>query len=112
MSKSELEAGFLRLWRMDPTRPEPVREYAFAKPDRDFRFDFAWPSHKVAVEVQGGLWKGHGHQRGVAYTAGCEKSNLATTNGWAVFYYTTIDMKERPVQCVEEVAEFLKERMV
>jgi hypothetical protein len=33
----------------------PTREYVFAPP-RKWRFDFAWPDIKLAVEINGGIW--------------------------------------------------------
>jgi len=35
--------------------PEPVVEHLF-EVGRKFRFDFAWPAQRVALEVQGGLF--------------------------------------------------------
>ncbi len=34
--------------------PKPAREYRFHR-ERRWRFDFAWPDYKVAVEVEGGI---------------------------------------------------------
>lgn len=35
--------------------PEPTREFRFQS-DRRWRFDFAWPLRRFAVEVEGGIW--------------------------------------------------------
>jgi len=65
----------------------PTTEYKF-HPQRRWRFDFAWPNHKVAVEIEGGSWVRGGHNRGVGYQKDCEKYNAATAMGWRVFRLT------------------------
>lgn len=55
---------------------------------RDWRFDFAWPDLKVAVEVDGGIWSRGRHVRGSGYADGCRKKNFATSLGWSVFTFT------------------------
>lgn len=61
--------------------PNPEREYRFA-PDRRWRFDFAWPDKKVALEVEGGIWTNGRHNRGAGMEADMEKYNRATCEGW------------------------------
>jgi very-short-patch-repair endonuclease len=63
----------------------PEREYVFAE-GRRFRFDFAWPRQRLAVEVDGGLWIGGRHVRPAAVEVECEKSALAAINGWRVIH--------------------------
>ena len=60
-----------------------VREYFFARPRR-YRFDFAWPELKVAVEIEGGVWADGRHSRGQGFMEDCQKYNLATELGWIV----------------------------
>lgn len=94
--------------------PEPEREHRFS-PCRRWRFDFAWPAHRLAVEVEGGT-RGRPvtcHACGVrvrartrdgtvgrevrlsgAHGAGrmstdAEKYNAAALAGWIVLRYTT-----------------------
>ena len=45
---------------------EVVAEYRF-HPSRDWRFDFAIPSHRVVVEVEGGAFNGGRHIRPEGY---------------------------------------------
>lgn len=71
---------------------KPVREYKFY-PDRRWRFDFAFPSIKLAVEVEGGIYSGGRHTRGVGYDADMEKYNKAAMSGWAVLRYSTAAVK-------------------
>ncbi len=55
---------------------------------RKFRFDFAIPSAKLAIEVEGGIFKNGGHTRGRGYMKDLEKYNLAITEGWYVLRYS------------------------
>ena len=67
--------------------PTPEREYRFDDV-RKWRFDFAWPDFRVAVEVDGATWSSGRHNRGAGYEADAEKINAATALGWRVFRYT------------------------
>ena len=82
MPKSELEEALAQqmAWA-GVCRPE--REYRF-HPKRMFRFDFAWPDLRLAVEVQGGTWSGGAHGRGSGIARDYEKLNLAAVNWWVV----------------------------
>ena len=62
-----------------------MTEHFFALPRR-WRFDFAWPADKVAVEVQGGLWTGGKHSRGAGIENDYEKGNAAQLLGWVVLH--------------------------
>jgi len=65
---------------------EPNPEFRFDS-DRLWRFDFAWPAHKLAIEIDGGLWVDGAHNRGAALLKQYEKSNAATLAGWRVLRY-------------------------
>lgn len=75
--------------------PEPVAEHRF-HPSRRWRFDFAWPERKVAVEIDGGVWIRGRHNHPTGYLADMEKLNAAAEAGWAVYRYATgrIDMAQ------------------
>ncbi len=75
--------------------PEPVREHRFHE-TRKWRFDFAYPSQKLAIEVEGGVWSGGRHTRGSGFTNDCEKYNAALMNGWRV-YRCTPDMIKKGI---------------
>ncbi|MDF3837132.1 hypothetical protein P3W85_29875 [Cupriavidus basilensis] len=70
----------------------PEREYRFDAV-RKWRFDFAWPARRLAVEVEGGTWSGGRHTRGAGYKADLEKYNAAATQGWTVLRFTTGQVK-------------------
>lgn len=76
------------LWQLKAVdAPEPVTEYAFAKPRR-FRFDLAWPPQYVALECDGGSWVGGRHVSGTGFEKDCEKASLAAASGWRVLHVT------------------------
>jgi len=66
--------------------PAPEREYRF-DPERRWRFDFAWPGLKVAVEIEGGVWIRGRHVRPAGYLGDLEKYNRAVVLGWRVLRY-------------------------
>lgn len=67
--------------------PSPETEYRF-DPSRRWRFDFAWPDRKVAVEVEGGTWTGGRHVRPAAFENDCVKYAEAAIAGWRVLRVT------------------------
>ena len=67
--------------------PKPVREYRF-DPERRWRIDFAWPEHRLAVEIEGGAWTQGRHVRGGGFVRDLEKYNTLTMSGWALLRFT------------------------
>lgn len=66
-----------------------VREYRFY-PKRKWQFDFAFPDHKIGVEVEGGTSRGNSrHSRGDGFEEDCRKYNAAASIGWCVLRFTT-----------------------
>ena len=66
-----------------------VREYQFHEPDegqkpRRWRFDFAHPCAKLAIEVDGAIWTGGRHTRGSGVLKDCEKYSIAASQGWRI----------------------------
>lgn len=81
-------------------------QYQFAH-NRKWRFDFAWPSIRLAVEIQGGTFANGRHTRGVGYESDCEKSNYATLMGWRVLRFGTRDVQEgKALKLIERVLKF------
>ena len=87
MGKSELEIGF-EYHIKGLGLPAPVQEYIF-HPTRKWRFDFAWVSRLIAVEIEGGVYSGGRHTRGKGFSDDCVKYNEAQRLGWKVFRFTT-----------------------
>ncbi|MCM1066822.1 MAG: endonuclease domain-containing protein [Muribaculaceae bacterium] len=65
-------------------KAECVKEYKF-HPTRRWRFDYAIPEHKIALEVEGGVWTGGRHTSPKGFLNDMEKYNTATLMGWRVF---------------------------
>lgn len=104
---SELEQAFVTLLRqIAPDLPSPQHEYRFAPPRR-WRFDFAWPSQLVAVELEGGLWNGGRHNRPRGYIADMDKYNAATVAGWRVLRYTGQHLNDNPWGVFEQIRTVL-----
>ena len=83
---SELEATLLFQFRAYGL-PAPEREYRF-RPERRWRFDFAFLDNKVAVEVEGGVWANGRHTRGSGFENDCRKYAEAAIQGWRVIRVT------------------------
>jgi hypothetical protein len=68
--------------------PEPAPEHEF-HPVRKWKFDFAWPEFKIALEVEGVLpGEGGRHQRASGYEGDCSKYSEASLLGWTVLRAT------------------------
>ena len=81
--------------------PSPAREYRFHH-RRRWRFDFAWPRYKVAVEVDGGIYNRGRHVRGSGFERDAEKRNAAVMAGWRVLHFTPRHVKSgSAVQAIE-----------
>ena len=80
----DLEAVFLLGIRAYGMRV-PKREYIFHH-TRKWRFDFAYPEFKIAIEIEGGtsLGQGGGHTSILGFRKDCKKYNEAGLLGWIV----------------------------
>src|SRR5260364_269901 len=85
-SMSVLEAQFALRVRVAQL-PEPQREYRFDAMRR-WKFDFAWPNWKIAVECEGGIGTQGRHTRALGVEADCSKYNAATVQRWRVLRLT------------------------
>jgi very-short-patch-repair endonuclease len=77
--------------------PDPITEFKF-HPVRKWRFDYAWPDRKVALEIEGGIWNRGAHVRALHYMSDMEKYNEAQKLGWRVFRFTPQQFKKGDVQ--------------
>lgn len=101
--------------------PMPVMEYRFAAEHvglgkglrvrleeagmKNWRFDFAWPETKFAVEVEGGAWVMGRHNRGSGFEGDLVKYHHAMRLGWSVYRCSGALIKNG--QAVELIAELL-----
>ncbi len=90
-------------------RPE-AREHRFHD-SRRWRFDFAWPSRKVAVEVDGGIYCRGRHVRGGGFEGDTEKGNAAVLADWRVLHFTPRMVKTgSAAQLIEDLMRTVRER--
>jgi very-short-patch-repair endonuclease len=79
-------------------------EYRF-HPTRRWRFDWAVPHLKLAVEQEGGIWvRGGGrHNRGIGYQRDIWKYNAGVSMGYAIFRFTPDDiLKGRDLEVLKQ----------
>ena len=67
--------------------PAPTPEFRF-HPTRKWRIDWAWPEHRLALEVDGGVWTHGRHTRGAGWMKDTEKLNELTRMGWRLLRVT------------------------
>lgn len=86
------------------TNYEWVAEYKFHDVRR-WRFDYALPNKKIAIEIDGGLWVSGRHNRASGYIKDMEKFNSASILGWRILKYQSIkDMFDK----INEIKEVIK----
>ncbi len=66
--------------------PLPNKEYKFCS-TRKWRCDYAWPEYKLAVEIEGGLWKYGRHNNPKGYINDMEKYNNLSLMKWTLLRY-------------------------
>jgi very-short-patch-repair endonuclease len=104
MAKNGFNQQVVAAFYRDFCGAEPEFEFRFHH-TRKWRFDLAWPGHKVAVEVDGGIWIQGRHNRGAAMKAQWEKENTAQCMGWRI-------LKCEPKEvCREEFAAIVRETL-
>ncbi len=74
------------------TGTEPQSEYRF-HPTRKWRFDFAYPEQKIAIEIEGGTWIGGRHIHPIGFEKDCEKYNFCAKLGYRLLRYTILTYK-------------------
>lgn len=87
--------------------PTPVAEHVFCA-HRDWRFDYAWPAQKVALELEGGVAFGGRHSSVGGMEADMEKYNEAAIRGWCVLRVFT--SKARSARILGRVSRALRLR--
>lgn len=85
----------------------PFLEYKFLD-NALWRFDLAFPSIKLAVEIDGHGAGGHAGYHGThqGRKADCAKANAAIENGWRVLRYPagSVAIHKRRARIVEQIA--------
>jgi len=108
------------LKRLEVRHTESGGELQFARQElgRRWRFDWAMPSVKVAVEIDGGkrIAKYLPHKRRCVVVGrhnlegDMEKMNAAAMLGWTVLHFTPQMLKRDPLGCVAIVAETIRRK--
>ncbi len=86
------EVAFMQMLQ-DAGLPAAQVEYRFCSARR-WRFDFAWPDYRLAIEIDGGAWIQGRHNRGRGFVADREKDLGAFRLGWCVLHITPEQMPE------------------
>ena len=82
--KRDFEQSSLRQWLARNGLPAPTFEYQF-EISRKWRFDVVWIAQKVALEIEGSVWKQGRHTRGGGFLDDAAKYGSAASQGWLVF---------------------------
>ena len=90
--------------------PVPTREYRFLS-RRKWRIDFAWPEHKLAVEIEGGAFMNkHGiqgrHVRGAGFRSDIKKYNEIAMQGYTLLRFMPEQLMSYGIDLLER---FFKE---
>ena len=96
----------LWLFHREGIIPEYVEELQFHDV-RQFRFDWAIPQWKLAIEYEGLMSKKSGHTTIGGYTKDCIKYNLAQLEGWKVLRYTA-----KNYQQLSNDLKYFKEKVI
>jgi hypothetical protein len=109
MAKKTLEDLFFDTWlERYPELPAPERQARLLQDTEGTKhaFDFSWcftdykgESVRLAVEIQGGSWRGGRHNTAKGQYSDYEKHNLASRLGWVVLYFNTIHMQDPESAC-------------
>jgi len=111
-SRYELEFE-TRLRQLAQDLPDPQIEFEFYA-ERGWRFDFAWESYRVAVEIDGGNRMARINRHGVPFAIGrhtqaadYDKRNAATLAGWRVLYFLPEQIRKDPDRCIAQLRELV-----
>jgi very-short-patch-repair endonuclease len=111
-SKSKINryAGFEAALRQTAERlgwGKVETEFKF-NPTRKWRADFAIPSVKLLIEIEGGFWIAGRHSRGGGGEADMDKYNTAAIMGYAVLRFTP--KQANNLSAMETIGEWFKEQ--
>lgn len=85
---------------------EFTRQFSFE--GSRYRYDFAIPSHKILIEINGGQWLAKaGHNSGKGVKRDATKANLAAEHDWKLLTFVTDDLK-KPLEMSIAIMRILK----
>jgi len=80
--------------------PDAVAELRF-HPTRKWSADFAIPSAKLLIEIEGGVWSGGRHTSGAGFVGDMEKYNAATCLGYRILRFQPKDCSAKRVTIIK-----------
>lgn len=86
----------------------PFTQQHIFHPQRQWRFDFAFVTHRVAIEVQG---YGPGHTSLSGMSNDHEKHNEALLHGWLIIYLMNRDITEQVPNTIQTIRRILELRI-
>jgi len=124
---SALQRAFDTLWRQlggPPLEKEVKAHLIFPNCNRKFRYDRGYLPLKILIELDGGTWavagakpcslcgkkQQGGHSTGGGARRDAEKGNLAASDGWFLFRFTT-DMVSDPDRFLLPLVELCRNRV-
>jgi len=84
--------------------PEPEVEFRF-HPKRKWKFDFAFPQQRVALEVEGGIFTHGAHGAISGVLRDIQKYNAAATMGWLMLRCLPVNI------CMQETVEMVRQTL-
>lgn len=88
---------------------EVLKEYTFHW-TRKWRFDYAIPTLKIAIEIDGGVWLYGRHNRPEGYINDMEKLNTAASMGWLVLRFTTANrLNNNTITLIRDAVNYRRE---
>ena len=75
-------------------------------PTRKWRFDYCWQSKMIALEVEGGVFSGGRHTRGLGFMNDIEKYNNASLLGYRLIRTTPTELRSK--ENIELIKQILK----
>lgn len=103
-AESALESAFLQLIRRHAL-PAPACQYQVITGDqRVARLDFAYPSIRLAIEVDGYRW----HSGLESWKADLRRDNRLKLMGWTVLRFTWDDINARPELVARDIRDALE----
>lgn len=77
---------------------------------RKWRFDFALPDVRIAIEIEGVFYDGRTsrHTTAIGYSQDCEKYNNAVLAKWWILRYTNYQIRSDINSCVDQIVELWK----
>lgn len=103
---SYLENQFRSLWNCYYPNKDLYAQYRFAPP-RKYTLDFADPTKRIGIEIQGGIWQSKsGHSGGTGVTEDAEKICLASILGWRIFQLVGAAITKDNLDAIAETIDY------